>query len=78
MKNLKNKSVRFLVLVSVVLLSCLPLSAEVRFVVTGDTRGDDDGVNTTILGEIADAVIDEEADLILFTGDLTNDAQSYS
>jgi hypothetical protein len=43
-----------------------------RFVVTGDSRddGSGDGVNDEILGEIADAIISEKADLVVFPGDL--------
>ncbi len=43
-----------------------------RFVVTGDTRGSDNGVNTTILGEIAQAALDENVDFIVVAGDLVN------
>jgi hypothetical protein len=43
-----------------------------RFVVTGDTRGSDNGVNAVILGEMARAAIDEAADFIVVTGDLVN------
>jgi predicted phosphodiesterase len=42
----------------------------VRFIVIGDTRGNDNGVNTVILQEIVQATIDEEADFILVAGDL--------
>jgi hypothetical protein len=41
----------------------------VRFVVAGDTRGDDNGVNATILSEIAQATIGEGAKFILMPGD---------
>ncbi len=44
-----------------------------RFVITGDSRGpygDPDGVNGEILGEIADAIIAESAEFVVFTGDL--------
>jgi predicted phosphodiesterase len=43
-----------------------------RFVVTGDTRGSDNGVNAVILAEMAQATIDEAADFIVVTGDLVN------
>jgi hypothetical protein len=43
----------------------------VRFVVTGDSWGNDNGVNTTILAEIAQATIDEGVDFTLIIGDLT-------
>jgi hypothetical protein len=43
-----------------------------KFVVTGDSRddGSGDGVNDEILGEIANAIIKENADLVVFPGDL--------
>ncbi|MFC1735055.1 metallophosphoesterase family protein [Candidatus Hydrogenedentota bacterium] len=44
-----------------------------RFVVIGDTRGSDNGVNSTILSEMAAVVISEGAELVMVTGDLTND-----
>ena len=47
-------------------------SSVVRFVVTGDTRGDDSGVNTTILSELVQATLDEGANFILVSGDLVN------
>ena len=47
-------------------------SSTVRFVVTGDTRGSDNGVNTQVLGEIVQATVDEAADFILISGDLVN------
>jgi len=43
----------------------------VRFVVTGDSWGNDNGVNTTILAEIAQATINEGVDFTLIIGDLT-------
>ncbi|MBN2455051.1 MAG: metallophosphoesterase, partial [Sedimentisphaerales bacterium] len=73
MKSFKQKPVLLLTVACMVLLSCFSQSvAAVRFIVTGDTRGGDNGVNTTILGEIADATIAEGADFILITGDLVN------
>jgi len=46
--------------------------SSVRFIVMGDSRSNDPitAVNTEILAEIADATIAEEADFILFPGDL--------
>jgi hypothetical protein len=44
----------------------------VRFMVVGDSRGSDNGVNTAILGEIVQAAIDEAVDFLLFTGDLVS------
>lgn len=43
-----------------------------RFVVVGDSRGSDNGVNTAMLGEIVEQVLDQHADLLLFTGDLVS------
>ena len=69
-----SKKLSLLVLIGIVVLLLPAISnAElVRFVVTGDSRGDDNGVNITILEEIAQATLDEGADFILFTGDLVN------
>ena len=56
---------------SLVIAMPVPVHAqELRFVVTGDSWGSDNGVNTAILAEIAQATIDEGADFILFSGDL--------
>jgi len=43
-----------------------------RFVVTGDSRGQDNGVNTVIMNELAKEIINSHADFVLFTGDLVN------
>ena len=57
-------------------------SETVRIVVAGDGRAeypwnsrrveDDEGINKTITGEIADAVLKENAQILLWTGDFTN------
>ena len=69
-----SKKLSLLVLIGsvVVLLPATSKAKLVRFVVTGDSRGNDNGVNTTILEEIAQATIDEGADFILFTGDVVS------
>jgi len=74
MESSTQKSAFVLVVISVLLFGGLSITTAqtVRFIVTGDTRGGDNGVNTTILGEIADATIAEGADFILITGDLVN------
>jgi predicted phosphodiesterase len=41
-----------------------------RFVVTGDSRGSDNGVNTAILSEIATEIVNQNADFVVFPGDL--------
>ena len=50
----------------------------VRFIVVGDTRGSDNGINTVILEEIVQATIDEVADFILVTGDIVNGSTSQT
>lgn len=44
-----------------------------RFAVLGDSRGGDNGVNSAILSEITAALLTENVDLVLFTGDLVSD-----
>jgi 3',5'-cyclic AMP phosphodiesterase CpdA len=41
-----------------------------RFIVTGDSRGDNNGVNTAILGELAAEIVKKQVDFVLFSGDL--------
>ncbi len=41
-----------------------------RFIVTGDSRGGDNGVNTEILGELACEIVKKKVDFVLFSGDL--------
>jgi hypothetical protein len=43
-----------------------------KFIVTGDTRsdGEDNGVNITILSELADEIVNQNADFVLVPGDL--------
>lgn len=43
---------------------------EWRFIVTGDSRDGDNGVNTVILGELADEIVDRQVDFVLISGDL--------
>lgn len=53
-------------------ISFTSLSAQttIRFIVSGDSRGVDNGVNAEILNEIAEATIAEGAEFVLFPGDL--------
>lgn len=41
-----------------------------RFVMTGDSRGTDNGVNTAILSELVAQIVAEQPALVLFAGDL--------
>lgn len=52
------------------LISSVVQAQPVRFVVTGDSWGPDNGVNTAILAEMAQATIDEGVDFTLIIGDL--------
>jgi len=50
-----------------------PASAEPwKFIVTGDSRGSNNGVNTAILAEIAGQVVSQAPEFIIFPGDLVN------
>jgi hypothetical protein len=44
--------------------------ADVTIIVVGDSRGSDNGVNVTILAEIAEAIVNESVEFVLFPGDL--------
>ena len=41
-----------------------------RFIATGDSRGSDNGVNATILGELATEIVNQSVELVIFPGDL--------
>ncbi|MCU0662550.1 MAG: metallophosphoesterase [Myxococcota bacterium] len=47
-----------------------------KFIVIGDSRGSDNGVNTAAWGHLVTAIVSEEADFILFSGDLTTAGQA--
>lgn len=51
---------------------CAAASAQVswKFIAVGDSQGFDNGVNTTILGELASEAIGHGVDCVLFSGDL--------
>ncbi len=60
------------IILSVVLAGCPSLkpAGAFRFIVLGDGRATDGGINEEIMAEMRDAIIAEDVDLILFTGDL--------
>ena len=61
----------FIMAVFIVSLSISTVSAESwKFIVSGDSRGSDNGVNTTILAEIASQVIIQNPEFIIVPGDL--------
>ena len=41
-----------------------------KFIIVGDSRGNDNGVNADILSEIADEIVAQGVDFVLFPGDL--------
>lgn len=41
-----------------------------QFIVAGDSRSKDDGVNTVIMGELAAEAVKKQVDFVLFSGDL--------
>ena len=51
---------------------------EWSFAVIGDSRGTDNGVNTTVLGQIATAIVNEAPDFVLFTGDLVESSDTQA
>lgn len=72
-KHLAGSLVHSLLMTAViVLLYSMPGSAQttVKFIVAGDSRGGDNGINASILHEIAYATVDEGVDFILIPGDL--------
>lgn len=42
------------------------------FIITADSRGSDDGINRTILGELATEIMGHSVDFVLFPGDLVS------
>ena len=70
---MSNRSIfsLFYILVLFVGLSCVCTAQEPwSFIITGDSRGYDDGVNTVILAELADEIVDANVDFLIFAGDL--------
>jgi hypothetical protein len=63
----------FLLVLLAVPLSVATASADSwKFIVAGDSRGGDNGVNTTILAEIAAEVVSQQPEFIIFPGDLVS------
>jgi hypothetical protein len=67
----KRNTVRFVctLLFLTVLSSTSFAETPWKFAVTCDSRGDDNGVNTTILGELATELVNQGVDFVLFAGD---------
>ncbi|RKY08653.1 MAG: hypothetical protein DRP56_03735 [Planctomycetota bacterium] len=76
---LKKRSVIAGLLLAAVLLICscrntftLDDGPAWKFIIVGDSRGGDNGVNTAILSEIAAEIVAQDAEFVLFPGDLVN------
>jgi hypothetical protein len=67
----KNSLTLLLIIIFLFIITPWVKAEPVRFVVTGDSWGNDNGVNTPILTEIAQATVDEGVDFTLVIGDLT-------
>ncbi len=70
-----TSAIRVMVLFAFIFNGAIPPAASaadthVRFIVTGDTYGGDEGIDAEILGEIVQAAHDKEADFLLITGNL--------
>ncbi|MBS1718204.1 MAG: metallophosphoesterase [Armatimonadetes bacterium] len=71
------RSSGYLAVLSLTLLAPHAVSQEhLRFVVTGDDRGDDTGVNTVAMKRWIKAVLQEKPSILLFNGDLVAGAGS--
>jgi len=72
---MREKNTLSLIIVSV-LVAVLSLTGcagpQWKFIVTGDSRGGDNGVNTAILNELAAEIVKRKVDFVLFSGDLVN------
>jgi len=66
------KKVLLAFLCMVVMIAPLATAESFRFIVTGDSRGSNNGINEPILTELAAAIISEGAELVLVSGDLVD------
>ena len=70
----KTKAQKFvcIFLLSAVLFLSGCAGEDWKFIVTGDSRGKDNGVNTGILGELVAEIVKEDAEFVLVSGDMVN------
>jgi len=69
----KRNAIKFVsVLLFCAVLSSVSFAEPWTFIAVGDSRGSDNGVNTTILGELATEIVNQDVDFVLFPGDLVN------
>lgn len=53
-------------------------AAPFSFIVAGDSRGSDNGINMKVLSELRDAFLKEKPDLVIFPGDLVSGPRDHS
>jgi hypothetical protein len=66
---------RRIVLIALVLVGfslCASAADSYKFIVTGDSRGSTNGINLPVIQELVNAILTENADLVLFSGDLVD------
>ena len=79
------KKINLISLISIMLLATLTLTTgcqtaqmadseygQWHFIVVGDSRGNDTGINAEILSEVAAEIAGNNPDFVLFPGDLVN------
>jgi hypothetical protein len=67
----RNRLVQvFILIISFLFIAQASASEPWRFIAVGDSRGSDNGVNTPILTEIATQIINQNAEFVVFPGDL--------
>ena len=67
---------RFLALFLLAFAALAGAEDHVRFIVTGDGRGSDNGVNAAALGRLVKAIVAEKPDALLYSGDLVAGAST--
>ncbi len=75
----KTRGIVFVCIILIISSFTVSASAEKwNFIITGDSRGFNNGVHTDILAEIVQETIDQNAEFILFPGDLVNGSSTQS
>ena len=73
-----SATIAFLLLSIAIFPSQLIADSAWKFVVVGDSRGSDNGVNTTIFSEIATEIVNQGAEFVLLPGDLVTGYNSQT
>ena len=75
MRHVRKKSITAFPIIALTILLFVSISfaeSAWRFVVACDSRGSNNGVNATILSELADEFVKQHPDLVIFPGDLVS------